>query len=44
VAYPVGRNASFYATLLYNFSYDSSERYSPYGDPWIFRAGVAARF
>lgn len=44
VAYPLGRNASFYAALLYNFSYDSSERYNPYGDPWIFRAGVAAHF
>jgi hypothetical protein len=44
VAYPISRNASFFAVLLYNFSYDSSERYSPYGDPWVLRAGVGAHF
>ena len=44
VAYPISRSASFYASLLYNFSYDSSDSFSPYGDPWIFRAGVAAHF
>jgi hypothetical protein len=44
VGYPISRNASFYAVLLYNFSYDSSDSFSPYGDPWILRAGVAAHF
>jgi len=40
---PLGRNASFFVTGLYNFSYDEDEL-SPYDGPWVLRAGVGFRF
>jgi hypothetical protein len=40
---PISRNASFFATVLYNLSYSSGER-SPYGSPWVVRMGVGFGF
>jgi hypothetical protein len=42
VSQAVGNNASIYATLLYNFSYDQED--SPYSNPWILRFGVGIGF
>jgi hypothetical protein len=42
VSQAVGGNASIYATLLYNFSYDQED--SPYSNPWILRFGVGVGF
>jgi hypothetical protein len=42
VSQAVGGNASIYATLLYNFSYDQED--SPYSYPWILRFGVGVGF
>ncbi len=42
VSQAVGGNASVYATVLYNFSYDQSD--SPYDNPWIVRFGVGVGF
>jgi len=39
---PVGRNASFYVTALYNFSYDKAD--SPYSEPIVIRLGVGVGF
>ena len=39
-----GRGVGFYMVGLYNFSYDSNDLYSPYDEPWIFRAGVTFSF
>ena len=44
VSYPISRNASFFAALLYNFSYDDNEIPRPYSSPWIFRTGVGFSF
>ncbi len=37
---PVGKNLSFYAMALYNFSYQTSNGYTPYASPWVLRAGI----
>jgi hypothetical protein len=38
---PVGKNLSFYAMALYNFSYSSTPSgYAPYNSPWVIRAGI----
>jgi len=42
-ATPISRNASFFATILYNLAYSSNER-SPYGSPWVVRVGVGFGF
>jgi hypothetical protein len=42
VSQAVGGNASLYATVLYNFSYDQAD--SPYDTPWIIRFGVGVGF
>ncbi len=42
VSQPMGQNSSFFATALYNFSYDEPE--SPYSDPWVIRFGVSVGF
>ena len=39
-----GKRVSFYATALYNLSYDSDEFPSPYDDEWVFRVGVGVGF
>jgi hypothetical protein len=40
----MGPNSIFYASALYDFSYDSNDVYTPYADPWIYRAGVTFGF
>jgi hypothetical protein len=42
VSQAVGGNASIYATMLYNFSYDQED--SPYSSPWVVRFGVGVGF
>jgi hypothetical protein len=42
VSQAIGGNASMYATVLYNFSYDQAD--SPYDNPWIVRFGVGVGF
>jgi hypothetical protein len=42
-ATPIGRNASLFATALYNLAYDDGER-SPYASPWVIRVGVGFGF
>jgi len=42
ISQAVGGNASVYATVLYNFSYD--QKNSPYDSPWITRFGVGVGF
>ena len=44
VAQPISKNASIFATALYNLSYDSSELQSPYDSPFILRAGIGIHF
>lgn len=44
---PVGRNAGFFASVLYNFSYrnpTSPNDYYPYSSPWVVRVGITAGF
>ena len=41
---PIGKGAGFFVSILYNFSYDSSDPTSPYGDAWQVQAGVTAGF
>ena len=40
---PIGPRSSFFASALYNFSYDSNER-SPYDSPWVVRFGIGVSF
>lgn len=42
-ATPMGRNASAFATILYNVAYDSDDP-GPYGSPWIVRFGFGFGF
>jgi len=48
LAQPIGRNAAFFMTILYNFSYQNFNNNgvfrSPYNSPWIFRLGISAGF
>ena len=41
---PIGHGAGFYLSALYNFSYNSTDLYSPYTDPWNVQAGVTVGF
>lgn len=41
---PIGRRAGFFATALYNFSYQSNSIIYPYSSPLIFRFGITAGF
>jgi hypothetical protein len=43
VAQPIGKNASFFASILYNFLWSDDEP-SPYAERWRFRAGVGFSF
>ena len=43
VAQPIGRNTAFFASILYNFLWSDDEP-SPYGEQWVFRAGVTVAF
>jgi len=40
---PIGPRSGFFASTLYNFSYDKDER-SPYDSPWVVRFGIGVRF
>ena len=42
-AQPMGGSASFLFSALYNLSYSDSEP-SPYGSPWVVRAGIGVGF
>jgi hypothetical protein len=48
LAQPIGRNAAFFMTILYNFSYQNFDKTGvfrhPYNSPWVFRIGIAAGF
>jgi len=41
---PIGRGAAFFASTLYNISYDEDDPTSPYDSPWVVRAGVSVGF
>ncbi len=41
---PLGGNVGFYASALYNLSYDANDLASPYSSPWVYRAGVSVGF
>jgi hypothetical protein len=43
IVQPLGGQSSFFASALYNFSYDDDEP-SPYDDPWVVRIGVGFGF
>jgi hypothetical protein len=43
-AVPLGHNASFYVSALYDFGYDSNDPYRPYGTPWRVSVGAAVGF
>ena len=40
---PIGPRSGFFATALYNFSYDREEL-TPYDSPWVVRFGIGVRF
>jgi hypothetical protein len=44
IAQPLGGNATFFTSFLYNFTYDDSEIIKPYSSPWVIRAGVGFWF
>ena len=44
ISNPLGRNAAFYGTVLYNLSYDDDDPFSPYDSPWVVRVGISAGF
>ena len=39
VLFPIGRKSNFGLTALYNLNYTANQMYSPYGSPWVIRAG-----
>ncbi|MFO1319433.1 MAG: hypothetical protein U1F52_07450 [Burkholderiales bacterium] len=41
---PLGANASAYALVMYNFSYNGYSQPAPYTSPWVVRFGVGVRF
>ena len=43
-AIPLGQNASFYVSLLYDFRYDANAAYVPYDSPWVIQVGAAVGF
>jgi len=43
-ANPIGSNGALNIMVLYNFSYDSDDPFSPYADPYVFRIGVSFGF
>ena len=43
-AQPLGGNATFYTSFLYNFTYDDSDIIRPYNSPWVIRVGVGFWF
>jgi opacity protein-like surface antigen len=43
-AFPLGHNASFYVSALYDFRYDANAAYVPYDSPWVIQIGAAVGF
>jgi len=43
---PIGRNAGFFISVLYNFTYQEprANDFFPYDSPWVIRAGITAGF
>jgi hypothetical protein len=41
---PLGHNASFYVSALYDFGYDANDQFRPYDDPWRIQVGAAVGF
>lgn len=41
---PMGGRGGFYATALYNLTYDSDDPTSPYDSPWVYRLGFTFGF
>jgi len=41
---PLGHNASFYVSALYDFGYNSDSEYVPYDNPWRISIGAAVGF
>ncbi len=39
VLFPIGKKSNFGLTALYNLNYTTNQMYSPYGSPWVIRAG-----
>ncbi len=39
VLFPIGKKSNFGLTGLYNLNYTANQMYSPYGSPWVIRAG-----
>jgi hypothetical protein len=44
VSQPMGGKAAFFASALYNLSYDDNDPLRPYDSPWVIRAGVSVGF
>jgi hypothetical protein len=44
ISRPIARNAAFFASALYNLSYDDNDPNRPYDSPWVVRVGVSAGF
>ena len=42
--FPMGRNASFYVSALYDFGYDANDQFRPYDDPWRVQVGASVGF
>ena len=43
-AIPIGRNAAFVVTGLYNFAWNANDNNTPYDSPWLFRGGLTIGF
>lgn len=41
---PIGGRAGFFASALYNVTYDENDEFRPYDSPWVYRAGVSVGF
>jgi hypothetical protein len=44
ISQPMGGKAAFFASALYNLSYDDTDPFRPYDSPWVIRAGVSVGF
>lgn len=41
---PTGGRGGFYASALYNLTYDANDPTSPYDSPWVYRVGFTIGF
>ena len=41
---PAGKHGGFYASILYNFSYDDNDPFRAYDSPWVYRIGATFGF